>query len=168
MIKYLRLLYIYLIIFVIASCNSEDIDQVGFSNIGDTTLVVLKLNKEIFDTIDNNRKNNISEGDPFTIIESKRERDKLQITLTYGGGCKEHAFEIIWDGIVYTNDPCKMNLIIIHRGNNDNCEALITDTININLNELIGNIAYKDNCAYHIYSTYNFSENPDIIIDAIN
>jgi len=161
-------IFLFFIGFSFISCsdNENDIDLGNpFNN---NSKVVLRLSKDIFTTFDNNRKNNISEGDSFTIKESKREGDNLQITLTYSGGCKDHIFEIIWDGIVYTDNPCKMNFLIIHRGNFDNCEALITDTVNINLKKLIGNIPYKDTCAYHIYSTYNFSENPDIIIDATN
>ncbi len=160
-------IFLFFIGFSFVSCS--DNENVDHGNpLDNNSKVVLRLSKDIFTTFDNNRKNSISEGDSFTIKESKIEGDNLQITLTYSGGCKEHIFEIIWDGIVYTDNPCKMNLLIIHRGNFDNCEALITDTINIDLKKLIGNIPYKDTCTYHIYSTYNFSENPDIIIDATN
>jgi len=159
-------LFIIIAAFSFISCsdNQDDIDLNSTIN----NNIVLQLNKKVFDKIDNNRKKNISEGDNFTIKESKREGDNLQIVLEYSGGCKVHTFEIIWDGIVYTNDPCKINLLLIHRGNFDNCEALITATINIDLKEFIGNIPYKNNCDYHIFSSYNFSENPDAIIDAIN
>ena len=58
-----------------------------------------------------------------------------------------------------------MNLILIHDANNDHCEALITQTINVNLNELVGDVSYKDNCAYHIFSTFNSSDNADAIIN---
>ncbi|MEN8126047.1 MAG: hypothetical protein ABFR32_13070 [Bacteroidota bacterium] len=163
--KYFLFIFLIGLVFTGCSDDNEDVDNLFNNN---NSKVVLRLSKDIFVTFDNNRKNSISEGDPFTIIESKREGDNLQITLSYGGGCKEHSFEVIWDGIVYTDDPCKMNLLLIHRGNNDYCEALITDTININLKELIGSVSYKDDCTYHIFSTYNFSENPDIIINAIN
>lgn len=159
-------LFIIIATFSFMSCsNSQDgIDLTSPIN----NNIILQLNKNIYDEIDINRKNNISEGDDFTIKDSKREGDNLQFILEYSGGCKVHTFEIIWDGIVYTDDPCKINLLLIHRGNFDNCEALITDTININLKNLIGDIPYKNDCAYHIFSTYNFSENPDVIIDAIN
>ena len=150
--------------FISCSDNQDDLDLTSPIN----SNIILQLNKTVFDKINNNRKNNISEGDNFTIKESKREGDNLQIILEYGGGCKVHTYEIIWDGIVYTDDPCKINLLLIHRGNFDNCEALITDTINIDLKELIGDIPYKNDCAYHVFSSYNFSENPDVIIDAVN
>ncbi len=159
-------LFIIIAVFSIISCsdNQDDFDLTSLIN----SNLVLQLDKGIFDKINNNRKSNISEGDNYTIKESKRERDNLQIVLEYSGGCKVHTYEIIWDGIIYSDDPCKINLLLIHRGNFDNCEALITDTINIDLKELIGDISYKNDCAYHIFSSYNSSENPDIIIDAVN
>ncbi len=150
--------------FISCSDNQNDLDLSSSIN----SNVILQLNKNVFDKIDNNRKNNISEGDNYTIKKSKREGDNLQLVLEYSGGYKVHAFEIIWDGIVYTDDPCKINLLLIHRGNFDNCEALITDTINIDLKELIGDIPYKNDCSYHVFNSYNFSENPDIIIVAVN
>lgn len=159
-------LFIIIATFGFISCSDNQDDYELTSPINSN--IVSQLNKSVFDKIDNNRKNNISEGDNYTIKESKREGDNLQVILEYSGGCKVHTFEIIWDGIVYTDNPCKINLLLIHRGNFDNCEALITDTINIDLKKLIGDISYKNDCAYHIFSPYNFSENPDIVIDAIN
>lgn len=165
--KYLFFILIISSAFVSCSDNDDNLDN-NLPSEGNNSNIILRLDKEIFDTNNNNRKNGISEGDSFTIKEFKREGDILQIVLAYSGGCKEHTFEIIWDGIVYTDDPCKMNLLLIHRGNFDNCEALITETIHINLKNLIGDVSFKNDCAYHIFSTYNFSEKPDIIIDAIN
>lgn len=165
--KYLFFIFIMSLTFVSCSDNDDSLDS-NLSSEGNSSNIILRLDKGIFDANNNNRKNSISEGDPFTIKNVKREGEILQITLTYSGGCKEHTFEIIWDGIVYTDDPCKMNLLLIHRGDSDNCEALITETIHINLKNLIGDVSYKNDCAYHIFSTYNFSENPDVIIDAVN
>lgn len=159
--------FLFLMGLSLFSCSDNEIDLSNPSSSNNPN-IVLRLSKDIFDTIDNNRKNNISEGDSFSIIESKRNGDDLQITLSYSGGCNEHTFEIIWDGIVYADNPCKMNLLLIHRGNFDGCEALTTDTINIDLKKFMGNIMFKDTCSYHVFSTYNFSENPDMIIGAIN
>lgn len=128
----------------------------------------LRINEEVFNTINTNRTNKISKGEAYSINNVKRVGDFLQINLSYSGGCKIHDFEIIWDGIVYTDEPCHMNLLLIHNANNDTCEALITKTIVVNLEELIGDVLYKDNCAYHIYSTYNSSEFADAVIEGVN
>ena len=88
--------------------------------------------------------------------------------MSDSGGCNEHAFEIIWDGIVFTDDPCHMNLILIHNSNNDDCEALITETITINLNELMGDVVYKDSCAYNIFTSYNSTKTADVTVKSSN
>ena len=61
-----------------------------------------------------------------------------------------------------------MNLLLIHNANNDTCKTLITKTIVVNLEELVGDVLYKDNGDYHIFSTYNSSEIADVIIKSIN
>ncbi|REE81719.1 hypothetical protein BX611_1255 [Lutibacter oceani] len=130
-----------------------------------TSNAVLRINKDVFDTINSNRLNNLNEGDFYTINEVNREGDFIQINLSYAGGCEQHDFQIIWDGIVYTDNPCHMNLLLIHNANNDYCEALITQTVYINLKELVGEVSYKDSCAYYIFSTFNSSEEADAIIN---
>lgn len=168
--KYVKLLVIWFVIFFIASCSKSEAvgGNSNLASVADSVSeVVLRINKDVFDTINSNRLNNKSEGNSFTIKNSKREGDFIQIELSYSGGCKKHTFEIIWDGLVYTDDPCHINLLLVHRGNNDNCEAFITETIFVNLKELIGEVTYKDECAYNIFSTYNSGETPDVVITGL-
>jgi len=166
-----------LILFSISCSNGGDVADAAYLSPEDNSLsdaltssssntnALLRINKDIFDDINKNRLNSINEGDFFKINKVTREDDNIQINLSYAGGCEQHKFQIIWDGIVYTDNPCHMNLILIHDANNDSCEALITQTINVNLNELVGDVSYKDNCAYHIFSTFNSSDNADAIIN---
>lgn len=168
-----KTLFIFLSLFVIVflniSCSNSDDENIPPTQ--DATNQVqnevlnakLRINEEVFNTINANRRNNISKGEAYSINNVKRVGDFLQINLSYSGGCKTHDFEIIWDGIVYKDKPCHMNLLLIHNANNDTCEALITKTIIVNLEELIGDVLYKDNCAYYIYSTYNSSESADAV-----
>ena len=128
----------------------------------------LRINKEVFDEINENRIGSKGEGKLFTINNVKREEDLLLINVSYSGGCKPSEFEIIWDGIVYLDEPCHMNLLLISKENGDLCEALITETIVVNLKELIGDVIYKDSCDYYLFSTFNFGENADEIVEAIN
>lgn len=162
------LLQIFSVALVVISCSKSDNENTLNASFSDVSSTVLRINKETFDKINSSRKKNISEGDAFRINKGERKGDILQLNVSYSGGCKQHSFEIIWDGLVYTNNPCNMNLLIIHRGNNDTCEALITETIMVNLKELVGDITYKDKCAYTIFSTFNSSETPDIGIMGIN
>lgn len=168
----------YLIIFlfcfislcqVSCSLNEEESSTLyGLDSSYSTSNTVLRVSKEIFNSYNSNRISNISKGAPFTMNTLKREGDILQLNISYSGGCSPHNFEIIWDGNVYTDDPCYMNLLVIHNSNNDSCESLITQTITINLMDLIGDVEYKDSCTYNFFSTYNSSEIPDIFIEGIN
>jgi hypothetical protein len=128
----------------------------------------LRINKDVFDEINENRIDNRAEGKLFTINNIKREQDILLINLSYSGGCKPSQFEIIWDGIVYLDEPCHMNLLLVNNQNGDLCEALITETIVVNLKELIGDVIYKDTCDYYLFSTFNSGENADVVVEAIN
>lgn len=169
----IKFLLLIVIVFLNIACGNSD---EGNSPTLDGTdpgqneflMAKLRINEDVFNTINTNRINKIRKGEAYSINNVKRIGDFLHINLSYSGGCKIHDFEIIWDGIVYTDEPCHMNLLLIHNANNDTCEALITRTIVVNLEELIGDVLYKDNCAYHIYSTYNSSEFADAVIEGLN
>jgi hypothetical protein len=170
LIKFLPLI---VIVFLNISCNNGDDGNSQTLDGADTgqnevLIAKLRINEDVFNTINTNRTNKIRKGEAYSINNVKRDGDFVQINLSYSGGCKIHDFEIIWDGIVYTDEPCHMNLLLIHNANNDTCEALITSTVAVNLKELIGDVLYKDNCAYHIYSTYNSSEFADVVIEGVN
>ena len=128
----------------------------------------LRINKDVFNDLNEKRIKNISKGDTYSINYVKREGDFIQVNLSYSGGCKNHDFEVIWDGVVYTDEPCHMNLMLVHDANDDLCEAYITETIVINLEALIGDVDYKDTCSYNIFSTYNSGDNADAIVKGMN
>ncbi len=157
---------------LMVSCSdigeSDDITLDSSFNDSSTSTIVLRINEELFSTIENNRKNSIPIGDTFTINNLKKEGDYLKVNLSYSGGCKSHGFEIIWDGIIYTDAPCFINFLIIHDGNGDTCEANITETIDINLMELLGDVEQKDICGYNLFSSFNTSETPDIFVEGTN
>ena len=175
-VKYLILgVSVILGFLTISSCSvSEDSGSVEaiYANDGSLTSEFLNakltINKEVFDEINENRMESRPEGKLFTINDVSREQDMLLINLSYSGGCKPLEFEIIWDGIVYVDEPCHINLLLINNENGDLCEAFITETIVVNLKELIGDVIYKDTCDYYLFSTFNFGENADVIIEAIN
>ena len=171
-IKYLIVALIGIIALVTSACSNGD-DNELLSEVNDALYSVsmytnLRINKEVFDEINSNRINGISKGANYAIKNVIRENDFIKIDLSYSGGCKQHLFEIIWDGIVFTDDPCHMNLLLIHDDNNDSCEALVNKTIIINLDDLIGDIIYKDTCSYYLYNTFNFNESADVVIKPIN
>jgi hypothetical protein len=167
-------LYLVIIFLTLNSCSSsDDSDNPIFTDsitgsFDDNSQVLLRINSEAFININTNRLNNINTGDLFKINSAKRTKDLLELSISYSGGCKQHTFEVIWDGVVYTDNPCQINLLIIHNANTDNCEALITESLSINLKELIGDIDYKDSCVYNIFTSFNSSNNADAIVKGIN
>lgn len=130
--------------------------------------VLLRINSEAFKEVNTNRLNSISTGDSFKINSAKRIKDILEVSISYSGGCKQHTFEVIWDGIVYTDPPCFINFIITHNANTDSCEALITETLFINLKDLIGDNEYKDSCDYNIFTSYNTTKTADVTVKSSN
>jgi len=170
--KYLIVALIGITALIISACsNNEDNElllEVNDALYSASLYTNLRINKDVFDEINYNRINGISKGANYTIKNVIRENDFIILNLTYSGGCKQHLFEIIWDGIVFTDDPCHMNLLLIHDDNNDSCEALVDKTIIINLEELMGDVIYKDTCSYYLYNTFNFNESADVVIKPIN
>ena len=161
----LNLLTAILLLFI-TSCSvssDEDLNSADFTANSSASNVVLRINKESFDTYNVNRLKNISEGDTFEIVKGKRNGDFLEITVAYSGGCQSHMFNVVWDGIVYT-DPYNINLMLVHNANNDACEAYITETIIINLKELLGDVNYISTSAYSIYNTFNTTNSPNVKI----
>ena len=169
-------LYLFLAVIFITlnACSTSADDSVdytyndSFASSSYASPIVLRINSEAFKTINTNRLNNINTGDSFKINSAKRTKDILEVSVSYGGGCKPHSFEVIWDGVVYTDPPCYMNLIITHNANNENCEALITETLSINLKKLIGDNEYKDSCAYNIFTSYNTTKTADVTVESNN
>ena len=167
--KIIYILSVFTLMIFVNSCdksNDDDDDSIGLNNFSDSiaSAVVLRINKNLFSDTDSDRQNSISIGDTFVINSAKKEGDFLKVNLSYAGGCKQHSFEIIWNGIIYTDKPCFINLLITHNGNSDLCEAYITETIAINLKELIGDVEYKDKCGYNIFTSFNTSGTPDVFV----
>jgi len=147
---------------ILLSCGNDDENLVDLYAFEPSPEIILRLDQNIYENLNSNRKNSIPKGDPINIQNISKENNLLKIIVSYSGGCEEHNFEVVWDGIVYLDSPCFMNLILVHNGNNDPCEALITQTLEINLAKLIGEINEKDTCDYNIFTTFNSSETPDI------
>lgn len=71
------------------------------------------------------------------VIRSARldaSKKNILIDVTYGGGCKTHAFELKM-GICYETYPVRCQAQLVDLTNDDFCEALISTTVVINLKE---------------------------------
>lgn len=96
--------------------------------------------------------------DPFTINEVRSDNEKIIIYVSYSGGCKEHNFDVVWDGVVDLSPPGKLNLIIKHNANEDSCEALIDDKIELNLNTYFNNLVKAKNTVFTVSNASSIQE----------
>ena len=76
-------------------------------------------------------------SDPFTLDSIIVQGDKVEVTVSYPGGCTQHSFEIIWNETVTNSNPPGIDLAVIHDANGDSCEAYITEVLTFNLDDLI-------------------------------
>jgi hypothetical protein len=74
--------------------------------------------------------------DPLTIKDITVSSNSLQIDVEYGGGCKEHRIDLYADGPVLTSEPGQIDLRLSHNANNDQCEALVRQTLQFDLSSL--------------------------------
>ena len=64
--------------------------------------------------------------------------DSLHATVSYGGGCGEHEFELDTAGFLMKSLPPKQPLRIIHRSDGDLCRALIKEELSFDLHSFRG------------------------------
>lgn len=53
--------------------------------------------------------------------------------VRYGGGCKDHDFAAYWDGAWSKSSPPGMTIVLSHDAKSDMCEAIVTETVQINI-----------------------------------
>ncbi len=78
------------------------------------------------------------ESDAFSIQDAQIKGNTLLLTITYGGGCAEHKFEFIGSPMIMKSMPPIRSVQLIHDSANDNCKAIVTRIVEIDLK----NIAY--------------------------
>lgn len=74
--------------------------------------------------------------DPVNITDARIHGDRLELTVQFSGGCKEHQFFLYgWKGFSKSK-PMQADLFLSHNANNDSCEALLTGTLGFDLTPL--------------------------------
>ena len=76
-------------------------------------------------------------SDAFRLLEANVSGDLLELEVEYGGGCREHLFEIIADPNAFLeSDPVQANIYMTHESNNDLCRALVRKKLTFSLQPL--------------------------------
>jgi len=76
------------------------------------------------------------DSDPIQINSAVVSGNTLILNVTYSGGCEEHSFDMVGSQVVAKSLPPIRQIKLIHKKNGDNCRALITKTINIDIREM--------------------------------
>ncbi len=88
-------------------------------------------------------------------------KENLLIDVSYGGGCKKHTFTLKVSGCQETYPvSCKAKLIEKTVGGFDACEALISETVKMNLADLRMNDSYFANGSLTITGDMDMNGKP--------
>jgi hypothetical protein len=74
-----------------------------------------------------------SSPDPFQMGAMTVASKQLRLMASYGGGCNDHVFAACWDGRVVDSSA---ELVILHEGFDDSCDAFITREVVVDLSQL--------------------------------
>lgn len=72
-------------------------------------------------------------SDPFDLSEAVVRGDTLFLTVGYGGGCKEHVFDLVTNKMFLKSMPPQLVLTLEHESNDDMCRAYLTETLRFDL-----------------------------------
>ncbi len=59
----------------------------------------------------------------------------LNLEVSYSGGCEDHSFELISNGMYKKSMPPQLNLYLKHTNNGDACRKLVMDTLQFNIED---------------------------------
>lgn len=62
--------------------------------------------------------------------------DTLSVSVSFSGGCKEHQFTLVTQGVFLESDPVQLKLLLAHDANNDPCEAFPTEEHQFDLSSI--------------------------------
>jgi hypothetical protein len=74
--------------------------------------------------------------DPATVEKADIKRHRLYLTVSYGGGCTDHIFELYGLGYFQESNPPIASIYLSHNANGDMCEAWITRELVFDLTPL--------------------------------
>lgn len=86
-------------------------------------------------------------SDVFKVEDAKIVGNKIEIKVSYGGGCENHSFELIGSPNISKSLPPIRSIQIIHRANKDACKALIIKEMAFNISAF----TYKKESGSTIY-----------------
>src|SRR5688500_20111050 len=62
--------------------------------------------------------------------------DSLELAVSYGGGCRDHAFLLLSDAAWMESYPVQVSVKLSHDAKGDNCKALVSRVLRFDLTPL--------------------------------
>jgi hypothetical protein len=75
-------------------------------------------------------------GDAFKTDTAFVEKDMLTLRVNYGGGCKDHSFDLVSNGQFTKSIPPQVSLVLKHQANGDQCKNLVYRDLHFNISKL--------------------------------
>ena len=75
-------------------------------------------------------------SDQVTIQGFTIRGDSLELAVTFGGGCRDHAFVLLSDAAWMESYPVQVGVKLAHDANGDNCKALLSRVLRFDLSPL--------------------------------
>lgn len=71
--------------------------------------------------------------DPYSLSAAGIAGDTLTVTVSFGGGCRDHEFTLVLSNAFMMMDPVRLRATLAHDANGDPCEAWLTEVVEFDL-----------------------------------
>lgn len=71
--------------------------------------------------------------DDFQLDDAAVSGDTLSVTVSYSGGCEDHAFTLVASEAFQESDPVQLDITLAHEANDDACEMWVTQGYSFDL-----------------------------------
>jgi hypothetical protein len=88
-------------------------------------------------------------SDACTIVSVAVVGNTLELEVSYGGGCKEHSFQLIGSAALAKSMPPVRSVQLVHAADKDECKKMMQQKLYIDISAL----AYKQEHGSEVYLT---------------
>ena len=75
-------------------------------------------------------------SDPVTVNSAAVRGDSLELSVSFGGGCRDHTFLLLSDAAWMESYPVQVGVKLSHDARSDSCKALVTRVLRFDLTPL--------------------------------
>ncbi len=92
----------------------------------------------------------VFENDLYSITNIRMEENTMLIDINYSGGCEKHVFKVI--GLPLNSQSVQpiRQIQLVHLSNNDRCKKMISQTLEIDMKEIVVNNAVGSKSIFKI------------------